>query len=327
MKKMPSLCIAFFILGFNTCILSQDISTKQISQRIIDQKDQFGSNKMVGGAALSLSMDLFNSWQVRLGFSTFVGSNITKKLDFTVIPSVRFETVFYYGGLGTNGTFKKLHWDMFLSPTCTVGSNRLKAYGRPLYSIGSFNTYSQFDPTDWGVTLSSNIIYRNDEKRIHRNGTIFVGIKNFQLTYSNDNTPFNWLQCKKFPWLVDTYDRWYTGSLSIGLFTAKPTVFTQFIVGYDRFTGFEDKSFEMAGQFMEDIVSHRDATQFNYNQARWVYQLGFGHIANIKYNISGASDLQEYIHYLISRDPRHEVVNKRKSHGVGLSSNLIKPIK
>ncbi|MFC2104360.1 polymorphic toxin type 23 domain-containing protein [Bacteroidota bacterium] len=205
----------------------------------------------------------------------------------------------YQKGLGSQipraGYKNKIRIDLTNTLLLSFGINN-DIPMKPLYVFNTPTSPALIQLYDYSLTFGTNKVFMNQQHGIEdqRIGFVNFNIPWVQILYYNDGPPFHKLKTG------DAKDRWWTGG-ALFHFGHSNTEF-QFILGYDKFTGYAPYSYELANDLKLDYVTypkkHHSERKYNIGQTRYnliynKYGLGASFVAA---NSKGILDFQNFIH-------------------------------
>jgi Bacterial toxin 23 len=228
-------------------------------------------------------------------FSLGLAAGINK--EYRLTPSTRartnFQTIlhFYFKGIGvpyydsfisdstyiregSRPQFRKVQFDWINSISVTYGlcgspSNAYRQVVRPIFPMAA-TIPTALRTNYYGlINVGTNFII-NSNGRSQQTGFVGLGYDRVYLSYYNDGTPFQYV------FLGDGRDRWWTGGgyVMIGSETVSATSWpdkqgNMYIVGFDKFTGYSLKSFEIANKLFLKYVPYAQGFEKVLNQSRF----------------------------------------------------------
>jgi hypothetical protein len=230
---------------------------------------------------------------------------------WAAMPAYHMQLQLYNGGIGTS--YKKPRWlsawsgDFSNSLMLTVGGRRAHQYmtdkqlalrNSPLYYFSDFCPPPLQNPYGYSFSLGSNCILAWGRGRSTQQRTGFVNVHTgaFQFSYSNDGTPFTPLL-----WLNwgDGKDRYYTGDGFAAIHLSRKWEINTFMLSYHKFTGYWDKSFDLANSLYLANVDYKDTVQQYFNRSSYnlsVSSLDRGFAASFDLRNRYFRDVQHLIH-------------------------------
>ena len=230
----------------------------------------------------------------RTSFAVAVGA----KYEFAA-PAYQLDLNIYKKGLGSQipraGYKNRIRIDLTNSLMLSLGLNNDIPL-KPLYVFNTPTSSALIQLYDYSFTFGTNIVFMNQKPKIEKQqiGFFNVNIPWVQVLYYNDGPPFHKIK------LGDGKDRWWTGGALFHFGNSKTEY--QFILGYDKFTGYAQNSYEVANDLKLDYVSypkkHHTERKYNIGQTRYnlIYnEYGIG-VSFVAANSNGILDFQNLIH-------------------------------
>jgi hypothetical protein len=259
------------------------------------------------GVGIKLTLNIAEKAEFRFSVSGGVQKTIApfKNGPNFFLPGYQLELMLNNGGIGASLQSRerqKINIELYNNFNFTFGIDRSPVvYGRPIWKMASPSCNALYDPYKTSISIGTTFINGINHKRNQRVGIGNFGYKKFQVAYLNDATPYNWVK------FADTYDRWWTGSLVLGMYEPQRWgALTEISLRYDRYTGWQQNAFEAAGALQLDYIAYRKKEEVFYNQGRWQILAGFRNSSFITAGVYSMKDLQDIIHYSISKDPFHQ---------------------
>ena len=120
------------------------------------------------------------------------------------------------------------------------------------------------------VLVSTNFIV-NNHRRNQIIGALSGTFNNFSFSYNNDAIPFDWVG------LSDGFDRYWTGGATLFFHTKEQ--FNRVEFGYDQFTGYQPKLYELANILGINIPQYSNKSDrhipSSYNTSIYQLKIGF----------------------------------------------------
>jgi hypothetical protein len=241
--------------------------------------------------AFQLRMEIGNG---HFGNAFSFGIAVGVNKEFKVTPSTRFQTNFqtimhmYFKGIGapyfesflqdsiylTEGSkpqFKKVQVDWINSLSASyglIGGNDYRTVWRPIYPMAATIPTAIKNDDYATINIGTNFIINNNG-RSQQTGFAGIGYDRVYISYYNDGPPFHWFL------LGDGKDRWWTGggyvmlgSETMGHSSWPDRVGNLYYAGFDKFTGYSLKSFEIANKLFLKYVPYAAGHEKVLNQSR-----------------------------------------------------------
>jgi hypothetical protein len=199
--------------------------------------------------------------------------NLWEKQDIGGMLSLQIGLNLYKGGLGNTKIPNRINdhqIDLYNTFAFTLGYKGDKIdWGKPLYTWNASNSTNLINPFQSSLSIATNSIWNrlfiaedktNRQNRAQQIGFASVSVNKVTIGYYNDGPPFS-------NWLGDGEDRYWTGGglLHIGV----PNIGkTQTIISFDRFTGYEKNTYEIANLLKFGEVIYKDILNSSYNRGR-----------------------------------------------------------
>jgi hypothetical protein len=209
----------------------------------------------------------------RAGVSAGIGAFIGNEWCY---PSLHMDFMVYHGGIGSKwpGVKKCSYLDVetSFSYMLTAGyKNRLKnnvaqrpeISSFPLYYFNTFQAQPLQNPYIWSASFGGNVIWfiTRKKNKMQQVGFANVHLNRIQLSYLNDGPFFP----KPFG---DRFDRLHTGGGFISYHGDRKDAVDLFEIGFNKFTGYNQNSYELANRIGTSYIYYKDTTQHHYNKGR-----------------------------------------------------------
>jgi hypothetical protein len=182
--------------------------------------------------------------------------------------------MFYNNGFGSAKNEQKrpaIVPDFLISATITKGwENRLQLSSSkrpgirntPLYYFSNFTRPPLQNPYNYSFSFGSNIAYNPTHKHpFQRIGFFNLHIGQFQFSYFNDGTPFQWTK------QGDGFDRYYTGGGIISFTIQARYIFDNYELSYHKYSGYTKDAFEIANLLDLSFLNYGDDNENSYNKS------------------------------------------------------------
>jgi hypothetical protein len=232
----------------------------------------------------------------RLGLSGGIGAYTGNNWFY---PSLNLDLMFYHGGIGSSrpGISKGNFLDIegVISYTITAGWNNRMRYSSdirpgirnyPLYYFNNWNHPSLQNPYNYSASWGGNYVFFLTHVPARSNqfvGFVNIHVDRFQVNYTNDGPPF-------FLPFGDKFDRLHTGGGFISFHGDDDWLINLVEVGYNKFTGFNQSSYELSNRLGNNYVFYRDEDQNYYNKSNWILT-----VANTTKNLGLTFGLYNYV--------------------------------
>jgi hypothetical protein len=243
----------------------------------------------------------------RLGLSGGIGAYTGNNWFY---PSLNVDLMLYHGGIGSSRPgctdCNGIDVEAIISYTITTGwNNRMRQDSHirpgirnyPLYYFNNWNHPSLQNPYNYSLSFGGNYVWfltRNPRRTNQFVGFLNVHADRFQINYTNDGPPF-------FPPFGDRFDRYHTGGGFISFHGDDDWLINLVELGYNKFTGFNQSSYELSNRLGNNYVFYKDIEQNYYNKSNWILT-----IANTTKNVGLNFGLYNYV----SQDVQHRIHTK-----------------
>ncbi len=267
--------------------------------------DGFEAGKVQFGVGVSLKVDIIRNTfgYFRLSLTGGAGIPFGKELGLqrnTMTGYYFFELDFFRGGLGAPALaldnqkiLIELRQSFLMAFGRTHHSEKFN-YNRPVVQFISNSSHPLFDPYNLSFNIGSTFINGLNIKRSQRVGIASFGWNYIQVTYLNDGPPFtaSWLP------FGDGFDRYWTGSGQIGVYSPETNWFRNFELKYDKFTGLQPYSYELATGLRLKHIPYKSKETRLFNRQRYEFSIGTNRGLGASFNLYDIRviDVQHYIH-------------------------------
>jgi len=240
--------------------------------------DYFTSNTAYQyGVAAKLSIELaeYKKLTFRFGFSAGIGREV---INNGLYFSLHSDIMFYNNGFGSPKSVESkidIVKDFLVSGTLTAGGyDRMRQFSRirpgkrndPLYYFSNFTRPPLQNPYNYSLSLGSNLVFNPDHKfRFQQVGFLNVHIAQFQASYFNDGTPFQYIL------LGDGRDRYYTGGGIITFTLPAKNMIDNLELSYAKYSGYTPGAFEIANLLDLSFLNYGDNFENAYNKSMFTF--------------------------------------------------------
>lgn len=303
MKENMFKLVIFLLLSANGLLLDAQANFSAEERQQLTER--FEAGKFQFGIGVSLKVDIIKNTFGYYRLSLTGGAGIPFGKEFglarnTMTGYYFLECDLFRGGLGAPALaldnqkmLIELRQSFLLAVGRTHGQEKYN-YNRPVVQFISNSSHPIFDPYNMSFTIGSTFINGLNIKRSQRVGIASLGWNFAQITYLNDGPPFtsNWLP------FGDGFDRYWTGSGQIGVYVPETKWFRNFELKYDKFTGLQPYSYELATALHLKHIPYKSKETRLFNRQRYELSLGTNRGIGLSVNVydSREIDIQHHIH-------------------------------